>query len=280
MTATLGAEVTGVDLRADLDDDAGRRIHDALVQYGVLVFRDQAVDPATHLRLGEALGRTGPPHPLYPGVPGFPAISVIRNDAENPPENEVWHSDLSCRADPPFAAVLRGAVIPPVGGDTLWADMRAVCAALPAELRARLATLRARHTMAHGFRFLDEFGHHERRAELDREGSGFVAEHPVIVRHPISGVPVLYVNESFTESVVGEHPAAGAALLEQLFAMVRNPRFQMRLRWHPDTVVMWDNWATQHFACGDHFPRYERAVQRVTVLTSRAVDRVQLEPAS
>jgi taurine dioxygenase len=93
-------------------------------------------------------------------------VNIIPNDAAHPPESEVWHSDLSCKANPPFAAVLRAELIPPVGGDTLWVDMRAACTALPDELRAQVVDRRAFHSLSHGFRFLEGYGHTDRQRSL------------------------------------------------------------------------------------------------------------------
>jgi len=279
ITTTIGSEVSGVDLCADLTATLGEQIHDALVERAVLVFRDQPIDPQTHLDLAAALGEVGATHPLYPSVTGFPQVNIIPNDAAHPPESEVWHSDLSCKANPPFAAVLRAELIPPVGGDTLWVDMRAACTALPDELRAHVVDRRAFHSLAHGFRFLEGYGHTDRQRSLSTTSDDTTAEHPVIVRHPVSGREVLYVNESFTERMVGMDDAAGAAVLERLFAFARHPRFQMRLRWRRNTVVIWDNWATQHFASGDHYPMYDREMQRVTVASSRRGGLFSNQPA-
>lgn len=273
LTVTIGSEVHGVDLSRPIDDELGLEIHDALVDRGMLVFRGQDPSPESHVRLAACLGELGPPHPLYPSVEGFAEISRIVNDERHPPESEVWHSDLTCRADPPFASVLRGALIPPVGGDTLWADMRAAHDAMPEQLRVRVSGLRARHSLAHGFRFLGGFGQTDRQDSLDRQSADTVTEHPVVIRHPLSGRRVLFVNESFSESIVGMDDVESESLLEELLAYARHPRFQVRMRWEPGTVVMWDNWSTQHFACGDHYPTWNREVQRITLATSRRFGR-------
>ena len=98
--------------------------------------------------------------------------------------------------------------------------------------------------------------------------AAFVARHPVIVTHPGSGRRLVYVNESFTTRILSVSEPESRGVLGALYEMVRHPRFQMRMRWRPGTVVMWDNWATQHFAVGDFFPHHEREVQRVTVASN------------
>ncbi len=276
LTIAIGAEVSGIDLNS-LDDASTDDLYEALMDRGVLVFRDQHLEPAAHVALGQSFGPLAHRHPLYPTVDGFDDITRIQNDEHNPPENEVWHSDLSCRSNPPFVAVLRGHTIPPVGGDTLWADMRAVHDALSPTLRSVLADVDAVHTLAHGFRFLDDFVaadenndlQQSRKATLDRGNApDAAAKHPVIVHHPATGRPLIYVNESFTLKLAGVPENESHAILSALYAEVRNPRHQVRLRWSPGIVVIWDNWSTQHFACGDHYPA-KREVQRVTVASNR-----------
>ena len=265
ITATIGTRVEGIDVTDGISGDVADALYGLLLTRGVLVLPNQALTPQGHVALAESFGPVGLPHPLYPRVPGHDQINIIRNDENHPPENEVWHSDLSCRVHPPFVSVLRAHTIPPVGGDTLWADMRAVHDSLSPVLREMLGRLSAEHTLEQGFAFLTEFGHADRQESLSRtDPADNRAVHPVIVRHPADGRPIVYVNESFTTRIPGMAPTESRAILGILFDAVRNPRFQMRHRWAPDTVVIWDNWATQHFACGDHYPAF-REVQRVTV---------------
>jgi len=268
LTVTIGAELTGLDVRS-LDGPLADRLYELLLDRAVLVLRDQHLTPAAHVALAESFGPLTDRHPLYPHVEGFPITRIV-TDAAHPPESEVWHSDLSCRPHPPFVSVLRAAELPPVGGDTLWADLRAVHDALPTDLRAELALLEAEHTLEHGFRFLEAYGQADRSNALARtDRSENAAVHPVIVRHPATGRSIVYVNDSFTTRLLGGDASRSTRLLADLVEMVRNPRFQVRVRWRPGTVVIWDNWATQHFAVGDYFPDHAREVQRVTVAADR-----------
>ena len=265
ITASCGAEVSGVSLRAGLSPEEARSLRAALLTHKVLVLRDQHPSPSDQIRLGQALGTLAPRHPLYPKVDGHDDIIVIRDDASSPPENEVWHADLSCYPSPPFAAVLHGAEIPPVGGDTLWVNMAAVAASLSPPMQRFLEGLTALHTLEKGFDFLDPVDQADRIAALTASrGETHRADHPVLRRHPLTGEPVLYVNASFTVCVNELHRAESKQLLSFLCSLAEQPRYQMRLRWSPGTVVVWDNWATQHFAAADHFPA-TREVHRVTV---------------
>ena len=108
LTATIGAEIGDVqlsDLVATAKTSVATDLCRLLVRYKVLVFRDQHPGPDTHLAVGQLLGRLAPPQPMYPTVDGFDDIIIIRNDAANPPENEVWHADMSYLKQPVFAAV-------------------------------------------------------------------------------------------------------------------------------------------------------------------------------
>lgn len=267
LTCAIGSEVHDVDLNR-LDADTSEAIYRLLLDRAVLVFRRQDLSHGAHVALAESFGPLTELHPMYPHVEGYP-IARIRTDAAHPPENEVWHSDLSCRANPPFVSVLRAAELPPVGGDTLWADLRAVHDSLTDDLRAELSDAEAEHTLEQGFRFVAGYGQTDRvdalastkRSDSDRTQ----AIHPVLKRHPASGRPIVYVNESFTTRVLDVPDERSRSILSELYSAVRNPRFQVRIRWEPGTVVIWDNWATQHFAVGDYFPQHEREVQRVTV---------------
>lgn len=265
ITATLGSRVEDIDISAGISQLVAEDLYALLIDRGVVVLPNQPLAPEAHVALAASLGPVGAPHPLYPSVPGHEQITIIRNDENNPPENEVWHSDLSCRAQPPFASVLRAQTIPPVGGDTLWADLRAVHDSLSPVLREMLERLDAEHTLEQGFAFLEDFGQADRQVSLGRtDRAANRAVHPVIVTHPATGRRIVYVNESFTTRILGIAPNESRAMLGMLYDAVRNPRFQMRHRWAPNTVVIWDNWSTQHFACGDHYPSF-REVQRVTV---------------
>ncbi len=268
LTVTIGSEVHGVDL-GHIDTVAADHVYDLLIERAVLVFRDQTLAPSAHVAVAESFGPLSEVHPLYPHVEGYP-IARIRTDPAHPPESEVWHSDLSCREAPPFVSVLRAVELPPVGGDTLWADMRAVHDAMPSELRDAVASLHAEHTLEHGFRFLKDFGQTDRQDSLTAaERAKNTSIHPVIAQHPATGRSLLFVNESFTTRLLGVDSDVSAHLLSRLVDFVRNPRFHVRVRWQPGTVVIWDNWATQHFAVGDYFPAFDREVQRITVAGDR-----------
>ena len=268
LTATIGAEVKGISLdnfAQQNDQQSADVIRKALVAHKVLVFPEQSPTPATHVMLGQKLGELAPKHPLYPKVEGHEDIIRIVNDDNNPPENEIWHADVTFDANPCFAAVLHGVNIPTVGGDTLFADMGAVVKDMSEPFKAFLRGLTAYHSMEQGFKFVHDRTTDDRSAALsETQKQDYAATHPVLRPHPVTGEEILYVNASFTEYIHELTAAESQQLLSYLFDLVKNPRYQLRVKWQKGTVLMWDNWATQHFACGDHYPLH-REVQRVTV---------------
>jgi taurine dioxygenase len=262
VTGVLGAEVLGVDLCEPLSDANSELLYQGLTQYQVLFFRSQSLTPQAHLALAGALGEIEPAHPVYPHVEGFESIVELIADADNPPDTEDWHKDLTFRATPPFASILRAVSVPSVGGDTLWASMSAVYEALSDGWKADLAPLLAVHDMG-TFRndYYQRGGVNEINRALSEVGS---AVHPVVEIHPVSGLKYLNVNQSFTRQILNMTQGPSDEILQYLYQQVRKPEFQVRLRWQDDTVAIWDNRVTQHYAVCDYLPN-RRHMQRVTV---------------
>ena len=193
---------------------------------------------------------------------GFESIVELIADADNPPDTEDWHKDLTFRATPPFASILRAVNVPSVGGDTLWASMSAVYQALSDGWKSDLAPLLAVHDMG-TFRndYYQRGGVNEINRALSEVGS---AVHPVVEIHPVSGLKYLNVNQSFTRQILNMTQGPSDEILQYLYQQVRKPEFQVRLRWQDDTVAIWDNRVTQHYAVCDYLPQ-RRHMQRVTI---------------
>jgi taurine dioxygenase len=255
-----------VDLSGPLTDAEVEELYQGLILHEVLFFRDQPLSPTSHLALAEALGEVDPGHPVYPHVEGFQSIVELIADADHPPDTEDWHKDLTFRAEPPFASILRAVSVPETGGDTLWTSMSAVYGGLSAGWKSDLQSLSAIHDMGTfrndyyqrgGLKAVDE--------ALTEVGS---AVHPVIDTHPVSGRKYLNVNQSFTRHILHKMQGPSDELLQYLFQQIRKPEYQVRLRWEDDTVAIWDNRITQHYAVCDYLPQ-RRHMQRVTVTSDR-----------
>jgi taurine dioxygenase len=172
---------------------------------------------------------------------------------------EMWHTDVSCAAEPPMGSILRMFVVPPEGGDTLFASMYAAYDALSSRMKAYLEGVSAIHEGAPYYRDVNRIIGRDDRGKVYP-----VAEHPVVRTHPVSGRRALYVNSMFTTQLVGVSRAESDAVLRFLFDHVQNPAFQCRFRWRPNSIAFWDNRCTQHYAVWDYYP-HVRSGYRVTV---------------
>lgn len=269
LTPTIGAEVLGLDLGRPLAPATLDGLYRALLDRLVLFFRDQDLAPEAHLRFAESFGEIDRPHPVYPHAEGHPAVVLLENGPGQKPDTHEWHTDLTYYAQPPFASILAAKEVPACGGDTLWANMYAAYEALPAEIKAHLEGLEALHDFG-DFRndFLaQEGGLAALKEAMYRQGG---AIHPVAPRHPVTGRRALFVNQPFTRLVVGMNQRESDRLLRYLFDHIEQPEFQVRFRWRPGSLAMWDNRVTQHYAVNDYLPR-RRVMHRVTVVKDRRV---------
>ncbi|MDA9871863.1 TauD/TfdA family dioxygenase [Candidatus Thioglobus sp.] len=266
LTPSIGATISGVSLNKDLNIGVIEQIYSALIKHQVVFFRDQNISPETHLKLAESLGEIDPGHPVYPHVEGYQSIVLLQNDANNRPDTNDWHKDLTFKESPPFASILHGVKVPKVGGDTLWASMSAAYDQLPNGWKDHLEELEAIHDMG-TFRndFYKEGGIDSVNNALKNVGS---AVHKVIGTHPISGLKYLNVNQSFTRNIINESQGPSDHILQFLFQHISKPEFQVRFHWEDNSVAIWDNRITQHYAVFDYLPEF-RHMQRVTVVNDK-----------
>ena len=266
LTPSIGAEISGISLNKDLNSVTMEKIYSALIKHQVIFFRDQDISPETHLKLAESLGDIDPGHPVYPHVEGYQSIVLLRNDVDNKPDTNDWHKDLTFKSNPPFASILHGINVPKVGGDTLWASMSAAYDSLPDGWKKHLEGLKAIHDMG-TFRndFYNEGGIDSVNSALKKVGS---AVHKVIETHPISGLKYLNVNQSFTRNIVNESQGPSDHILQFLFQHITKPEFQVRFHWKNNSIAIWDNRITQHYAVCDYLPSF-RHMQRITVVNDK-----------
>ena len=266
LTPSIGALISKVSLNKDLNSGTIEQIYSALIKHQVIFFRDQNISPESHLKLAESLGEIDPGHPVYPHVEGHQSIVLLKNDENNRPDTNDWHKDLTFKPNPPFASILHGVKVPKVGGDTLWASMSAAYDQLPNGWKAHLEELEAIHDMG-TFRndFYKEGGIDSVNNALKKVGS---AVHKVIETHPISGLKYLNVNQSFTRNIVNESQGPSDHILQFLFQHISKPEFQVRFHWEDNSIAIWDNRITQHYAVFDYLSE-SRHMQRVTVINDK-----------
>lgn len=261
MTAAIGAEISGLDLRRGLAEEDFAALRAALDRHLVLFFRDQPLSPDEQLRLAEDFGPIDT-HPFGRHLDSHPNVGILDQDEPKRDGANRWHTDSTFMQTPPAVMTLRAVQLPSDGGDTTWASMVAAHDALSPPLQQMLETLTASHDVT-GPLLRAIQGGHSMNGIGDIQSAWPVRSHPVVCRHPRTGRKVLYVNSNFTTRIDGLTEAESEALLRFLFEWVRSPEFQVRFRWEPNSLVIWDNHATQHFAVADYTER--RIMQRVQV---------------
>jgi taurine dioxygenase len=274
----LGAEIGGVDLRRPLSEQAFKAIDAALAENELLIFRNQDISSENLMDFGRRFGELTV-HPFSPRDEQAPQLIKFRNDETNPPfGTDVWHSDETFRPEPPMATVLCAKEVPALGGDTMFASMTAAFDGLSERMRAFISGLEAIHDLK-PFRAL--FGDSEEdRRKLQRFELLYPLQvHPVVRVHPVSGRKVLFVNPQFAIAIKDMDERDSRSLLDQLFQQALIPEYQFRLRWAPNTVAMWDNRATQHYAIHDYYPQ-RRIMERVTIRGGPVVGVARADPAS
>jgi taurine dioxygenase len=256
-----GARITGVDL-GTAPDETLAAVRAALVEHKVLFFPGQSLDPDSQVLLGRRLGELTPSHPVVRGLDDeHPEIYSL--DAADNGFADTWHTDVTFVRRPPLGSILRAVQLPPVGGDTNWADAEAAYASLSAPVRALADQLTAVHD---GNR---EWGYHLAQRGGNRWEDGEYTrlepvEHPVVRVHPETGRRSLFVNPGFTSHLAGVSEAESRGLLDLFYAHLTKPEHIVRHRWSAGDVAMWDNRSTLHYANRD-YGDFRRIMHRVTL---------------
>ena len=275
LTCAIGAELSNVDLGlASRDAGLVAEIRQLLLTYKVLFFRNQDFTRAEHVAFARHFGALED-HPVAGSDPENPGLVRIYKSPDTPNDRyeNAWHTDATWRDAPPFGCVLRCVECPPVGGDTMWANMVLAYDNLPANLKSQIANLRARHSIEATFGAAMPI---DKRHALKAQFPD--AEHPVVRTHPETGEKVLFVN-AFTTHFTNFHSPAnvrfgqdfspGASqLLNYLISQAFVPEFQVRFRWRKNSMAFWDNRSTQHYAVMD-YPPCHRKMERAGIIGDR-----------
>ncbi|MFV0524674.1 MAG: TauD/TfdA dioxygenase family protein [Acidimicrobiales bacterium] len=260
----IGAVVDGVSLADPVDDELFQQLNRALLEWKVLVFRNQDITGDQQAGFARRWGALES-HPFFKLVHAEnddiePEIVRLAKDDKTGGYENTWHSDVSWRLVPSLGSILRAIEVPDVGGDTMWADMGAAYDHLSDDMKQRIDGLVAVHD------WIDSFGRgmsEQERAELRPDFPA--VEHPVVRTHPETGRKTIYVNRNFTQHIVGLDPAESEDLIDFLCLQATIPEYQCRWRWQPGDVVFWDNRSTQHYAVSDYYPS-RRVMERITVI--------------
>jgi taurine dioxygenase len=265
-----GAQVRGVDLTEPLTADEVAAIRAAWLEHHVLAFPDQPISDDDLERFTLCFGPFGH-DPFFEAIDGREHIAAIhrRPDEKAPLFAESWHADWTFQAFPPDGTCLASKVIPPTGGDTLYANQVAALAAMPADLRSRIEGKVAVHSARTAYAPDGMYGEGEQ--EADRSMRIVVSEeayatqtHPLIRVHPESGLEAVYSTFGYIVGIEGMTDDDAAELLIELYKWQTRDEFVYRHEWEPDMVTMWDNRCVLHRATGG-FEGFERLLHRTTI---------------
>jgi alpha-ketoglutarate-dependent taurine dioxygenase len=265
LTAAIGAEVRGIDLRTPIDAAEVEAMRCALRDHLVLFFREQDISPEQHLAFARHFGSISIA-PFGPKHPDFPEITVLDQVTPKGEGADSWHTDNTFMREPPFGSILRAVKLPPLGGDTCFASMYAAYEALSPALQSLLAGMQAVHDLTKMLRKAIANG--QSTASLEEMQQRWPAvQHPVVRTNLETGRRALFVNGNFTVRLVGLTERENDVLLPFLIDHVRSPEFQCRFRWEGHSIAFWDNRWVQHYAVADYGER--RIMQRVTISGDR-----------
>lgn len=255
----IGAEIGGVDLSKPITEDIADAIRSALLKYQVIVLRDQHITREQHKDFARIFVKntespfTIPRNQANP-IPDYPEILNLMADGIKKTAADVWHSDECFRVWPAVVSVLRGRVVPSLGGDTVFSSAVAAYENLPDDVKQKIRDLKALNSPLYLFANASQ-------AQLNTAGpQGFAKQvsefpplaQPIVRIHPETKKPVLYVNKGYSGVIVGMEGEEGSKLLAYLCDQAVKPDYQFRVRWKVDTIVVWDNRSVQHYAVADY----------------------------
>ena len=260
MSGHCGARLEGVSLvnasKSDLEE-----LQSALFEYGVIVLPDQNLTPENHINLAEFFGPIDV-NRFFTPVASHPMIAEVRTSAgQSAVLGGTWHTDHSYDAAPAMCSILSAQQLPPYGGDTHFASMTAAYEALSPGLKKILTSLRAWHSDS-------SFSESNVGLESNLDAFRNPVLHPVIIKHPVTNEPCVYVNGDFTTHFENWSREESSALLSYLYTFVTQPIFTARVVWEPGMVAIWDNRLVQHYATADYAGN-TRLMHRITIEGSK-----------
>ncbi len=268
LTGCVGAEIEGVDLSGPIADDLASALRDALARHQVIFLRDQHLTLDQQKALTACFG-TIMRVPYVAGLDGDPDIIRVFKAADEPGGvfGGGWHTDFSFIERPPAGSVLSAEKTPPFGGDTVWVSQAAAWDALPDPLKSLLIGRDAIHVgKPYGVKWsppVKERAGASMKLVRGDPGADEERGHPAVLRHPITGRLMLFLNPTYVCRLDGMTEEESRPVLDAVQAHAIRPEFCCRFHWTPGTVAIWDNLATQHYAVNDYHG-YDRLMYRTT----------------
>ncbi len=266
MATALGAEIGGVDLAGELPEAVIGALRQALLDHGVIFFRDQQLDVEAHKRLARRFGEIFV-HPNFNTGEGDPeVVTIVRRPGDTHIVGEEWHTDTTMMAEPPMGALLYAIDVPPVGGDTLFSSQTLAYERLSDGMKALVAPLKCIHTdrKVAGPNSPMAKAKRSTKARFDADWRETRNAHPVVRTHPETGRKCLFVNHSYSIAFEDMTEAESQPLLDWLMDWGHRPEFTCRFRWTPGALAFWDNRCVKHLALHD-VQHHERIMRRIQI---------------
>ena len=265
ISGSVGAEISGIDLKKEITKEQFNEIRNAFARYGVIFFRDQSLSPIEEIIFAEKWGKINI-NRFFTNLDGYPQIAMVLKEPDQ--KNNIgggWHTDHTYDQEPAMGSILFAHEVPKNGGDTMFSSMYAAYENLSDGLKETLIKMRARHSSKHVFGSL--------RAKRDDDTVGRIKNaeaanqdvfHPVVITHPETGKKALYVNPTFTLGFEGWSDEESRPLLEYLYLHASKPEFTCRFQWKEGSIAFWDNRSTWHLAINDYHGE-RRLMHRITI---------------
>lgn len=269
ISPSLGSLVYGVDLSQPLDDDQLADLYTIWLDRKVIVLRGQNLSSEQYISFAKQLGIPDI-YPFLKGLDGFPEITpVLKKETEVVNFGGIWHSDTTYQPRPPMATMLYAQELPPIGGDTLFANQVQAYETLSDGLKETLAPLRI---ICRPDKAKTAATRANRIAEQGRDPSEdiLVGIHPVVRTHPETGKKALYVNQAHSCHFEGWSAAESDGLLSFLYTHQIKEEFQCRHVWQQGDVAIWDNRSTLHYPVNDYHG-HRRLLHRITLKGDKPV---------
>lgn len=267
LTPAIGAEISGVRLDTELSAATIAEIRAALLEHLVIFFRDQSLDPASLVTFSRRFGAIGH-YPFVAGMDDHPeVVEVAKKPDETINFGGLWHTDTSYLEEPPLGSILYAHEVPPVGGDTLFANMYGAYELLSDGMKALLTGLRGVNSAEKPDAAVTRVN---RIADRPKDAAELVTTcaHPIVRTHPETGRRALYCSDAHTTHIEGMTADESRPLLEYLYSVQQREELQCRFHWEPGSVAFWDNRCAQHNALNDYHG-YRRTMYRVTLAGER-----------
>jgi taurine dioxygenase len=263
-----GATIHGVDLSTDLSEETVAEIRSIWLEHLVVAFADQHLSLDAFEQVALRFGEFGQ-DPYFKGLADHPHVAEVKREADEqtPLFAEGWHSDWSFLRTPPSGTLLYGRIIPPVGGDTLYANQYAAYDALDADMKVKLEGLQGIHSARRGYSKAGQYGEKDvgrSMAIVYSDDALATQNHPLVQSHPETGRDALFLSPGYTIGIDGMEETEAQELLMFLYAHQAKDEFVYRHRWHENLLTMWDNRALIHAATGG-YQGHRRLLQRITI---------------